>query len=114
MKEEYGGKKRYKSRLVVKGFAQKKGINFDEIFSLVVNMTSIRNILSLVVIKDLHLEQLDVKTTFLHGDLEEDIYMQQPQGYEIKGKDNLVSRFNKIWYGLKKSPSQWYLILTGL
>ena len=76
LKEEDGGKKRYKARLVVKGFAQKKGIDFDEIFSPVVKMTSIRTILSLVAVEDLHLEQLDVKTTFLHGDLEEEIYMQ--------------------------------------
>jgi hypothetical protein len=53
-------------------------------------MTSIRNILSLVVVEYLHLEQLDVKTTFLHGDLDENIYIQQPQGYEVKGKENLV------------------------
>jgi hypothetical protein len=71
-------KKEVQARLVVKGFAQKKGIDFDEIFSPVVKMTSIRTILSLVVVEDLYLEQLDVKTTFLHGDLEEDIYMQQP------------------------------------
>ena len=56
LKEEDGGKKRYKARLVVKGFAQKKGIDFDEIFSLVVKMTSIRTILSIVAIEDLHLE----------------------------------------------------------
>jgi hypothetical protein len=79
-------KKRYKARLVVKEFAQKKGIYFDEIISVVVKMTSIRTILSLVVVEDLHLEQLDVKTIFLHGDLEEEIYMPQPQGYEVKGK----------------------------
>jgi hypothetical protein len=90
LKEEDGGEKKYKARLVVKGFAQKKGIDFDEKFSPVVKMTSIRTILSLVVVEDLHLEQLDVKTTFLHGDLEEEIYMQQPQGYEVKGKENLV------------------------
>jgi hypothetical protein len=77
LKEEDGGKKWYKDRLVVKGFAQKKGINFDEIFSPVVKMTSIRTILSLVAVEDLHLEQLYVKTTFLHGDLEEEIYMRQ-------------------------------------
>jgi len=75
---EDGGQKRYKAILVVKGFAQRKGIDFDEIFSPIVKMTSIRTILSLVVVEDLHLEQLDVKTTFLHGDLEEEIYMQQP------------------------------------
>jgi hypothetical protein len=67
LKEEYGGKNRYKARLVVKGFAQKKGIYFDEIFSPVVKMTSIRTILSLVSVEDFHLEQLDVKTTVLHG-----------------------------------------------
>jgi hypothetical protein len=78
LKEEDGGKKWYKARLVVKGFAQKKGIDFDEIFSHVVKMTSIRTILSLVAVEYLHLEQLDVKITFLHGDLEEEIYMQQP------------------------------------
>ena len=75
MKEEYGGKKRYKDRLAAKGFAQKKGIYFDEIFYPVVKMTSIRTILSLVVVEDLHIEQLYVKTTFLHGVLEEEIYM---------------------------------------
>jgi hypothetical protein len=78
LKEEDGGKMWYKARLVVKGFAQKKGIDFDEICSHVVKMTSIRTILSLVVVEYLHLEQLDVKTVFLHGDLEEKIYMQQP------------------------------------
>ena len=71
----------------MKGFAQKKGIDFDEIFSPVVKMNSIRIILSLVAVEDLHLEHLDIKTTFLHGDLEEEIYMQQPQGYEVKGKE---------------------------
>ena len=109
MKEEDGGKKQYKARLVVKGFAQKKGIYFDEIFYPVVKMTSIRTILSLVVVEYLHLEQLDVKMAFLHGDLEEDIYMQQPQGYEVKGKDNLVCRLKKSLYGLKQAPRKWYL-----
>ena len=86
----HGGKKWYKARLAVKGFTQNKGIEFDEMFSPVVKMTSIRTILSLVVVEDLHLEQLDVKTAFLHGDLEEEIYMQQPQGYESKGR--------RIWF----------------
>jgi hypothetical protein len=104
LKEEDGGQKWCKSRLVVKGFAQKKGIYLDEICFPIIKMISIRTILSLVVVEYLHLEQLDVKTTFLHGDLEEDIYMQQPQGYEVKGKDNLVCRLKKSLYGLKKDP----------
>ena len=104
MTEEYGGKKWYKDRLVVKVFAQKKGIDFDEIFSPVFKLTSINTILSLVAVEYLHLEQLDVKTSFLHGDSEEEIYMQQPQGYEIKGKENLVCRLNKSLYGPKQAP----------
>jgi hypothetical protein len=109
LKEEDGGKNRYKARFVVKGFAQKKGIDFDEIFSPVVKMTSIRTILSLLAVQDLHLEHLDVKIAFLHGDLEGDIYMQQAQGYEFKGKENLVCRLKKRLYGLNKAPRQWYL-----
>jgi hypothetical protein len=72
-------------------------------------MTSIRTILSLVAVEYLHLEHLDVKTTFLHGDLDEEIYMQQPHGYEVKGKENLVCMLKKSLYGLNKDPRQWYL-----
>jgi hypothetical protein len=67
-------------------------------------MTSIRNILSLVVVEYLHLKWLDVKTTFIHGDLEEEIYMQQPHGYEVKGNKNLVCRLKKSLYGLNQAP----------
>lgn len=106
LKEEDGGKKRYKARLLVKGFVQKKGIYFDEILSPIVKMTSIRTVLSLVATDDLYLEQLDVKIKFLHGDLEEEIYMHQPEGHEVKGKENLVCRLKKSLYGLKQAPRQ--------
>jgi hypothetical protein len=106
LKEEDGGKNRYKARLVVKGFAQKKGIYFDKTFFPVVKMTSIRTIFSLVAVEYFLIEQLDVKPIFLHGDLEEDIYMQQPLGYEVKGKDNLVCKLKKSLYGLKQAPRQ--------
>ena len=75
LKEEDEGKKLFKSRLVVKGFEHKKGIDFDEIFSPIVKMTSIHIVLSIVATKDLHSEQLDVKIYFLIGDLDEEIYM---------------------------------------
>jgi len=109
LKEEDAGQKCYKAKLVVEGFAEKKGIYFDEIFSHVVKMTYVRTILSLVAIEYLHLEQLYVKTIFLCGDLEEEIYMQRPQGYEVKGKENLVCRLKKNIYGLNQALRQWYL-----
>ena len=74
-------KVRYKARLVAKGFAQKEGVDYNEIFSPVVKHTSIRVLLILVAHGHLELEQLDVKTAFLHGDLDEEIYMYQPEGF---------------------------------
>ncbi|GJR12854.1 retrovirus-related pol polyprotein from transposon TNT 1-94 [Tanacetum coccineum] len=99
---------RYRARLVVKGYAQKEGIDFNEIFSPVVRITTIRVVLAMCATYDLHLEQLDVKTAFLHGNLDEEIYMLQPEGFEQKGKENLVCRLNKSLYGLKQAPRCWY------
>ena len=70
--------------------------------------TSIRVLLAMVAIYDLELEQLDVKTEFLHGDLEEQIYMHQPEGFKEQGKENMVCKLKKSLYGLKQSPRQWY------
>lgn len=99
---------KYKARLVAKGFSQKEGIDYNEIFSPVVKHTSIRLLLSIVASQDMELEQLDVKTAFLHGDLEEVIFMQQPEGFKEPGKEDLVCRLQKSLYGLKQSPRQWY------
>lgn len=106
--EENNPNPRYKARIVVKGCHQKKGIDFEEIFSPVVKMTSIRAILGLAAKLDLEIEQLDVKTAFLHGDLEEEIYMEQPEGFVEPGKEHLVCRLKKSLYGLKQAPRQWY------
>ncbi|KAH9715183.1 hypothetical protein KPL71_020951 [Citrus sinensis] len=99
---------RYRARLVVKGYDQKECIDFNEIFSPVVRLTTIRVVLAMCAIFDLHLEQLDVKTAFLHGELEEEIYMLQPEGFAETGKENLVCRLNKSLYGLKQAPRCWY------
>ena len=84
--EEHTSQPRYKARLVVKGFNQKKSIDFDEIFSPIVKMSSIRVVLGLATSLNLKVEQMDVKTIFLHGDLDKEIYMEQPEGFKVKGK----------------------------
>ena len=106
--EEHNSNPQYKARLVVKGFSQRKGVDFDEIFSPVVKMTSIRTVLGLAASLDLEVEQMDVKTAFLHGDLEEEIYMEQPEGFKERGKENFVCKLKKSLYGLKQAPRQWY------
>ena len=99
---------RYKARLVAKGYAQKEGIDYNEVFSPVVKNSSIRILLALVAQFNMELVQMDVKTAFLHGDLEEEIYITQPDGFKVDGKEDWVCKLNKSLYGLKKSPRQWY------
>jgi hypothetical protein len=99
---------RYKARLVVKGYSQKEGIDFHEIFSPVVKLVSICIVLALVALLDLELEKLDVKTTFLHGDLDEEIYMEQPEGFVQDHNKRFVCKLKKSLYGLKQSPRKWY------
>ncbi|GJT09207.1 putative RNA-directed DNA polymerase [Tanacetum coccineum] len=107
--EEHTSRPRYKARLVVKGFSQKRGIDFDKIFSPVVKMGSIRVVLGLTASLDLgRWKLMDVKTTFLHGDLDKEIYMEQPEGFQVKGKEDYVCRLQKSLYGLKQAPRQWY------
>jgi len=92
-----------KAKLVVKCLKQKKGVDFNEIFSPVVKMSSIINVLSLVVTLDLEVEQMEVKKTFLHGNLEEEIYMKQPDGFLVEGMEDYVCRLRKSLYGLKQA-----------
>ena len=106
--DEHPARPRYKARLVVKGFSQRKGIDFDEIFSPVVKMCSIHVVLGLAASLDLEVEQMDVKTAFLHGDLDKEIYMEQPEGFQVKGKEDYACRLQKSLYGLKQTPRQWY------
>ena len=100
---------KYKARLVVKCFAQVERVYYNEIFSPVVKYTTIRVVLALITHLNWDLEQLDVKTAFLHGELEETIYMKQPEGYEVHKKSGeQVCMLKKLLYGLKQSPRQWY------
>ena len=103
-----GNKVRYKARLVAKGYSQKEGVDFNEVFSLVVKHTSIRILLSVITQRNWELHQLYVKATFLYGDLEETIYMEQPLGFHVAGQEDKVCILRKSLYGLKQSSRQWY------
>ena len=98
----------YKARLVAKGYAQKEGIDYNEVFSPIVKHSSIRILLALVAQFNMELVQMEVKTTLLHGDLEEEIYITQPDGFKVSRKENWVCKLSKSLYGLKESPRQWY------
>ena len=103
IKNDNNGSKCYKAKLVIKGFQQKKSIDYSKIFSPVVKMPTISLVLGMVAAENLHLEQLDVKTSFLHGDVEEDLYMIQPEGFTVQGQENLVCKLRKSLYGLKQA-----------
>ena len=102
-----GSVQRYKARLVAQGFTQKYGTDFDETFSPVVRLESLRMLIAKSVQHDLQLHQLDVTTAFLNGTLKEEVYMEQPKGFVCQGKEELVCKLKKSLYGLKQAPRCW-------
>ncbi|KAL9249770.1 Retrovirus-related Pol polyprotein from transposon TNT 1-94-like protein [Drosera capensis] len=107
-KDSEGNIIRFKARLVAKGYTQKEGIDFKETFSPVSSKDSFRIIMALVAHFDLELHQMDVKTTFLNGDIEETIYMQQPENFVSGDPKKMVYKLKKSIYGLKQTSRQWY------
>lgn len=100
-----GSIERYKARLVARGFSQRAGLDCKETFSPVVRLDSIRLILAIAAQEDLELVHFDVRTAFLHGLVEEEIYMLQPEGYEVDG--DVVCKLVKSLYGLKQASRAW-------
>ena len=104
--EAYGSTTKYKAQLVAKGYSQVHGLDYNETFAPVARMDSIRLVLAIVASKKWEAHHMDVKGSFLHGDLEEEIYMRQLEGYTEDS--SLVCRLWKSLYGLKQSPRAWY------
>jgi hypothetical protein len=99
---------RYKSRLVVKGYGQTYGFDYDEIFAAVAKMSTVRTLIFCAINFGWSLHQLDVKNAFLHRDLEEEVYMENPLGFENNQTLGKVCKLKKSLYGLKQSPRAWF------
>ena len=110
---EDGEIQRYKARLVAQGYTQRFGTDYDETFCPVIRQESLRVLIAQSVQYGLDLHQMDVTTAFLNGTLEEEVFMQQPEGYEVKGEEKLVCRLKKSIYGLKQSPRCWNIALDS-
>jgi hypothetical protein len=112
IKESANGSETYKARYVAKGYSQVKGIDYQETFAPTANLTSVRVLMQLAAQHDLTLHQMDVKTAYLNAPIDCDIYMEQPEGFEVQSKGGrLVYKLNKSLYGLKQSGRNWNNLL---
>ncbi|GJZ60536.1 retrovirus-related pol polyprotein from transposon TNT 1-94 [Tanacetum coccineum] len=108
-----GNVDKHKARLVVKGYAQKQGVDYSEVFAPVARWDTIRTIFAFAAQRGMKIHQLDVKSAFLYGMLEETVFVEQPQGFEVQGKEKKVYRLRKALYGLKQAPRAWYRRIEG-
>jgi hypothetical protein len=104
---------KHKARLVAKGYVQKHGIDYDEVFAPVARLDTVRLLLAMAANWGWEVHHLDVKTAFLNGELVEDVYVAQPDGYAVKGKEKMVYKLSKALYGLKQAPRAWNVKLDS-
>ncbi len=102
---------RFKARLVAQGYSQEHGIDFDEVFSPVARFTTIRTVLALSTLLDLELHQLDVKTAFLNGTMEDEIYMRQPESFISEEHPEYVCKLKRSLYGLRQAARCWNKVI---
>ena len=107
-----GSVNRLKARLVAKGYAQTHGIDYEETFAPTAKMTTVRTVIAVAAAKGWHLHQMDVKNDFLQDELEEEVYMIQPPGFESRVHPSVVCRLKKPLYGLKQAPRVWHSKIT--
>ncbi|GKC06787.1 zinc finger, CCHC-type containing protein [Tanacetum coccineum] len=105
---DYVDQKRTSARLVIQGFRQKEGIDYFDTYAPVARITAIRLLLALATIHNLVIHEMDVKTTFLNGDLDEEVYMKQLEGFVMPGNQHKVCKLVKSLYGLKQAPKKWH------
>jgi hypothetical protein len=103
-----GNVDKYKARFVARGFSQKEGVDYEETFSPVARYSSIRAILSIASEMGWSIHQMDVKTAFFKGFIKEEVYIKQPQGFEVHDRETHACRLKKALYGLKQAPRAWY------
>jgi len=102
-----GSVSKYKVRLVARGFLHRYGVDYNEVFAPIARLETIRLVVALASSKSWSLSHLDVKSAFLNGPLEEDMYVTQPPGFEVSGKEHMVYKLHKTLYGLKQVPRAW-------
>jgi hypothetical protein len=108
-----GSVEKYKARFVARGFSQVEEIDYEETFAPVARYNSIRTIITIATSMGWKLHQMDVKTTFLNGEIEEEVYIEQPEGFVIQDEKSHVCRLKKALYGLKQAPHAWYEKMDG-
>ena len=105
--DEHGAIVKHKARLVARGFVQREGIDFKEVFTPVARMESVQLLLALAAAKDWRVHHLDIKLVFLNEELAEMVFVRQPPGFTVKGAEHRVLRLRKALYRLRQAPRVW-------